>query len=159
MISFLGLLSSVAVVFLSEINAELLRFFERYLHIFKAEFYIYPIATLIIVFLFTLAFSSINITIDSKTLHWHFGPGIWHKKISLSEIKAIQAVRNRWWYGFGIRHCNGFWLYCVSGLDAVEITLKSGKIFRLGTDEPTKLVKSIKKSLAKLQTSKGAHFG
>ena len=37
------------------------------------------------------------------------------------------------------RHTPHGWLYNVSGWEAVEITLPSGKRFRLGTDEPRRL--------------------
>jgi len=45
-------------------------------------------------------------------------------------------VRNHWWNGFGIRMGSGFRLYNVSGLDAVELHLKSSDIRRIGTDDP-----------------------
>jgi len=34
-------------------------------------------------------------------------------------------------------------MFNVSGLDAVEITLISGKRFRIGTDKPNKVVEAI----------------
>jgi hypothetical protein len=45
-------------------------------------------------------------------------------------------VRNHWWNGFGIRMRPGFRLYNVSGLDAVELRLKSGGVRRIGTNDP-----------------------
>jgi hypothetical protein len=38
------------------------------------------------------------------------------------------------------------WIYNVSGFDAVEITMKNGKIYRIGTDEPLKLEQAISQS-------------
>jgi hypothetical protein len=35
------------------------------------------------------------------------------------------------------------WIYNVSGFDAVEIKLKNGKVYRIGTDEPKKLEQTI----------------
>jgi hypothetical protein len=35
------------------------------------------------------------------------------------------------------------WLWNVSGIDAVELTMKNGDRFRIGTDEPEKLVTAI----------------
>jgi hypothetical protein len=37
-----------------------------------------------------------------------------------------------------------YWLWNVSGLNAIELTLKNSKRFRIGTDEPEKLVDAIK---------------
>jgi len=54
-------------------------------------------------------------------------------------------VKNQWYYGWGI----GKWLwpkmliYNVSGFDAGKITLKNGKTYRIGTDEPEKLEQTI----------------
>jgi hypothetical protein len=36
-----------------------------------------------------------------------------------------------------------YWVWNVSGLDAVELTLRSGRRFRIGTDEPEELAKAI----------------
>jgi hypothetical protein len=53
-------------------------------------------------------------------------------------------VPNRWWYGWGIRRGPGFRLYNVSGLDAVELRLKSGEVRRIGTDDPLALAAALK---------------
>jgi len=53
-------------------------------------------------------------------------------------------VRNAWWNGFGIRMRRGFRLYNVSGLDAVELRLKSGDIRRIGTDDAQGLAAALK---------------
>ena len=64
----------------------------------------------------------------------------------LREIEQVAVVRNRWWYGFGIRIAAGFRLYNVSGLDAVELKLKSGGIRRIGTDDPQGLAAALTRS-------------
>jgi len=35
------------------------------------------------------------------------------------------------------------WIYNISGFDAVEIKMKNGKTYRIGTDEPQKLEQAI----------------
>jgi len=40
-------------------------------------------------------------------------------------------------------------MYNVSGLDAVEIYMKNGKIYRIGTDEPETLCNFIQERLTK----------
>jgi len=40
------------------------------------------------------------------------------------------------------------WLYNVSGLDAVEVTTKSGKKYRIGTDVPAELEQAIRSVLS-----------
>jgi hypothetical protein len=39
------------------------------------------------------------------------------------------------------------WIYNVSGFDAVEITLKNGNTYRIGTDEPKELEQAILQSI------------
>ena len=42
------------------------------------------------------------------------------------------------------------WIYNVSGFDAIELTMKNGKIYRIGTDEPEKLEAAIKQVIARM---------
>jgi hypothetical protein len=83
-----------------------------------------------------LIFNSLTVEVSDKEVCWHFGPGLWTYRLALDEINAVSVVRNKWWNGFGIRMAPGFRLYNVSGLDAVELQLKSGSIRRIGTDDP-----------------------
>ena len=51
-------------------------------------------------------------------------------------------------YGLGFPFSgkiHGFWLYNVSGFDAVELRLKSGDVYRLGTDDPEGLSAALKR--------------
>ena len=56
----------------------------------------------------------------------------------------VTQVRNRWWWGFGIRWTPHGWMWNISGLDAVELTYHNGKKFRIGTDEPEALLEALK---------------
>jgi hypothetical protein len=114
---------------------------------------IYPILSMII----TLAalvillglFSALTVTCDAEKLSFYFGPGIIRKTIKYSDIMTIEKVRNSWYYGWGVRWYGRGWLYNVSGLDAIEITLNSGSQLRLGTDEPDKLTAFLKSRINK----------
>ncbi len=87
---------------------------------------------------------SLNVKVDSEKVSWRFGIGLIHKREPVSEIASAEIVQNKWWWGWGIRFIPpGHWLYNVSGLDAVEITLKSGRKFRIGTDEPNYLCQAV----------------
>jgi hypothetical protein len=81
-------------------------------------------------------FSSLTVEVRAQELRWHFGPGFWRYRLGLAEIARAAPVRNSWWNGFGIRMAPGFRLYNVSGLDAVELRLKSGEVRRIGTNDP-----------------------
>jgi len=88
-----------------------------------------------------ISFATLNVKIDREYLRIKFGYGIFRKGFMLEEIISARAVRNHWYYGWGIR----FWwwprmvIFNVSGFDAVEIKMKNGKTYRIGTDEPENL--------------------
>ena len=93
-------------------------------------------------------FSWLTVTIDEKNIVVVFGIGLIRKKIPLSNIKEAVVVKNKWWYGWGIRYVfkSGL-MYNVSGLHAVEVTFNTGKKFRIGTDEPEKLKEAIERKI------------
>jgi len=105
----------------------------------------WPLAAVLILLLAVAAvFSSLTVEVSDNELRWHFGPGLWAYRVPLSEIQTVAAVRNHWWNGFGIRMGTGFRLYNVSGLDAVELRLKSSDVRRIGTDDPQGLAQALK---------------
>ena len=102
------------------------------------------ILMLIILVAVAVVFHSLTVEVSDGELRWHFGPGFWTYRLPLDEIRSVTVVRNSWWNGFGIRKAPGFSLYNVSGLDAVELALKSGDIRRIGTDDPQGLAAALK---------------
>jgi hypothetical protein len=102
------------------------------------------IATLIILVAVAVVFHSLTVEVGDYELRWYFGPGFWTHRLALDEISNVAVARNHWWNGFGIRSRPGFRLYNVSGLDAVELQLKSGDIRRIGTDDPQGLAAALK---------------
>jgi hypothetical protein len=88
-------------------------------------------------------FSTLTVDVDDQDLRWHFGSGLWSYRIAREDIEGVQVVRNSWWQGFGIRMKPGFRLYNVSGLDAVELRLKTGDIRRIGSDDAQRLADSL----------------
>lgn len=110
----------------------------------------FAISAIMVLILFILAsFVSLQVIIDGKYLRIKFGYGIYKKKFLLNEIMSVKTVKNHWYYGWGIRGWlwPKMWIYNISGFDAVEITMKNGKIYRIGTDESKKLEQVIAKSL------------
>ena len=94
-----------------------------------------------------LLFSSLTVVIGDEVLEIRFGPGIIRKKFYLKDIESCLAVKNRWFYGWGIHLTPHGWLFNVSGFSAVEIKLKSGKKYRIGTDVPAELEEAIQKNI------------
>jgi hypothetical protein len=110
----------------------------------------FAVTAIMTLILFTLAsFCSLQVIVDEKYLQIKFGYGIYKKKFLISDLVSAKTVKNKWYYGWGIRGWlwPKMWIYNVSGFDAVEIKLKNGKTYRIGTDEPSKLKEAILHSI------------
>ena len=88
-------------------------------------------------------FGSLTVTVDEDEIQHWFGPGFWRKTYLLLDIASVKKVRNSWIYGWGIRLTPHGWLYNVSGLDAIEVELRSGRKLRIGTDDPDGLIAAL----------------
>ena len=107
------------------------------------------VTAVMVLILFTLAsFTTLTTSIDKNCLQIKFGYGIFRKKFLLSEIVSTKQVKNHCYYGWGIRLWlwPKMWIYNVSGFDAVEIIMKNGKVYRIGTDTPSELETAIKQA-------------
>ena len=96
-------------------------------------------------------FANLTVEIDSEHLHIRFGIGLIRKRFPLEQIDTCRPVSNPWIYGLGIRLTPHGWLYNVSGVEAVELKMKSGKTCRIGTDEPEILTAALQEALDSLQ--------
>lgn len=102
-----------------------------------------------ILLLSLILFGSLSVSVDQKIITIAFGIGLIKKRYQLVDIDSCSEVRNKWWYGWGIRKIPNGWLFNVSGLDAVELVMKDGKVKRIGTDEPKVLCEYIDRRLSK----------
>ena len=107
-----------------------------------------PLVVSIILLVCLVLFYKLRITIEDETLCALFGPGIIRKRVRLAEIVGCEPIRIRWWYGWGIHLTPFGWLYNVSGLDAVAITLRTGRKFALGTDNPHGLLAALRAAIS-----------
>jgi hypothetical protein len=105
------------------------------------------IALTVLLLAVAIVFSSLTVEVGDNELRWHFGPGLWTYRLALDQIKEVTVVKNHWWNGFGIRIGPNFRLYNVSGLDAVELRLKSDEVRRIGTDDPQGLAQGLANAL------------
>lgn len=94
-----------------------------------------------------ILFGTLTVAIEKGFIEIRFGPGVFKKKIRLEDIESCKVVKNPWYYGWGVRKIPHGWLYNVSGFHAVEITMKTGKKYRIGTDVPHELEKAIQNSI------------
>jgi hypothetical protein len=84
-------------------------------------------------------FFCLTVEVTDTNLHFYFGVGLIQRRISLADIEQCHETHTSLLSGWGIHRTLRGWLYNVSGFSAVEIILKNGNRFILGTDEPSKL--------------------
>ncbi len=104
--------------------------------------------TFLVVLVVVFWFSRLTVTIDGGQFRAHFGPGWPRRKVETRTMIGFRKVRNKWYYGWGIRRLPEGWMYNVWGLDAVEIELMDGTKFRIGTNESDELLAALSANTA-----------
>lgn len=104
-----------------------------------------PAVVLIVLAVCMLLFGALTVEVSQDRIVLWFGPGLIRKAFSVKDIRRATVARNPWYYGWGIRLTPHGWLFNVSGFDAVEIELSSGRKYRIGTDEPQELLSAIRR--------------
>ncbi len=108
---------------------------------------LWVLSALAIMALVTLLFWSLSVEVTSDRVRVWFGSGLISRSFEVGDIRAVSTVRNRWFYGWGIRRTPHGWMFNLWGLDAVELELNNGKRFRIGTDQPGQLQQAIEQAL------------
>jgi hypothetical protein len=96
-----------------------------------------------------LSFFTLTTAVSDDEVRVWFGIGLIRRRITLTRIASVRAVRSHWIHGWGIRLIPNGWLWNVSGLGGVELSLVNGRSFRIGTDEPERLEAAIQGALRK----------
>ncbi|MHC4820092.1 MAG: hypothetical protein ACYTDX_00050 [Planctomycetota bacterium] len=99
-----------------------------------------------IISLVIFLFHALTVRVDSRQVTVLYGFGPLRFRWAVKGIQAVRRVRNRWWYGWGIKFTPHGWLFNVHGLDAVEIEFDTGKRIRIGTDEPDRLLHALERA-------------
>lgn len=94
-----------------------------------------------------ILFSSLMIELSESSLSWQFGPGLLRKQVATAEITNAVVTQTRLIHGWGVHLTRNGWLYNVSGFGAVQVTLKSGKTFLLGSDKPEQLCSALQRAI------------
>ncbi len=90
-------------------------------------------------------FCSLTVRVGEDVVEIRFGPGLVRKRFPIRDIESCRMVKTSRYDGWGIHHTKGGWLFNVSGFGAVEITMRNGKKYRIGSDEPEKLEEAIRR--------------
>ena len=133
---FLLIVYSIAVLFVGHLNI-------------MTNFNPFALASLIIVLIALGIFTRLTVTVDDQMIKVQFGLRIIRKAFRLNEIEAYRVVKNPWYYGWGIRFTPRGWLFNVSGFSAIELQMKNGKTYRIGTDDSDNLAAALNKVLNK----------
>jgi len=110
----------------------------------------FAVSAVMVLILFILAsFTTLTVSINESYLRIKFSYGFLSRKFSLNQIASVRTVKNHWYYGWGARiwFWPYMWIYNISGFEAVEIILKNGRVYRIGTDVPQELEMAIKKAI------------
>jgi len=111
------------------------------------EFTLVVVALFVFLLLSLVLFPSLTIEIDKTKIIIKFGLGVISKNFNLENIRSYRIAKNHWYYGWRISLTPHGWLYNIAGLYSVEILMKNGKKYRLGTDEPERLESAIKQAI------------
>ena len=133
---FLITLYSIVVLFLGYFNI-------------MTSFHPLTLTALIIILIILATFARLTVTVDNQTIKIQFGVRIIRKVFQLNDLETYRVVKNPWYYGWGIRFTPRGWLFNVSGFSAVELQMKNGKLYRIGTDEPNNLARALNEALNK----------
>ena len=111
------------------------------------DFNPFVLVGLIVIFIVIGIFTRLTVAVDDQMIKIQFGLGVIRKVFRLKDIEAYCVVKNPWYYGWGIRFTPRGWLFNVSGFSAIELQMKSGKRYRIGTDDPDNLAKALDEAL------------
>jgi hypothetical protein len=100
-----------------------------------------------IVALSLFLFYKLTVIIRDRIIEIKFGLGLIKRTFKIDDIKSCRSVKTPWFWGWGIRLIPKGWMFNVSGFSSVELTMKNGSVYRIGTDEPEILEKYIQESI------------
>jgi hypothetical protein len=108
-----------------------------------------PGAILLLIFMILCLalFATLTVQVNNQAVNIQFGIGVIRKRFALQNVQAIRVVKNPWYYGWGIHLTPEGWLFNVSGSEAVELQMKDGRKYRIGTDEARGLMEAVDASL------------
>ena len=108
----------------------------------------FVLAGLVMMLIVLASLPVLKVTIGDGAVRLQFGVGVIRKRFLLEEIRAYRVVKNRWYYGWGIKYTAHGWLFNVAGFSAIELEMTNGKTYRIGTDDPEGLGTALERALS-----------
>jgi hypothetical protein len=116
-------------------------------------FYDIVVALATVMGLAAAVFTVLTVTVTDHELKIEFLLGIVHKNLPLKDLASCRIVLNPYYhYGWGIRLYPGGWMFNVTGHWAVEVKMRDGRLYCIGTDHPDELVTALQNGCKKVQT-------
>jgi hypothetical protein len=88
-------------------------------------------------------FSTLTVRVTDKRVMWYFGVSGIGRSVALTEITSIRAIKTSILEGWGIHLTWHGWVWNVSGFNAVQIILRSGTRFAVGTPDPQAVIDAV----------------
>jgi len=105
----------------------------------------------LLLFAALLNFYKLTVTVDETAVRLCLGAGLVRASVPLADILSAEAVKGRWYHGWGVRFLGDGWLYNVNSLDALELKLNNGRRCRIGTDDQAALLAAVRSGLQLLR--------
>lgn len=88
-------------------------------------------------------FSTLTVRVTDKRVMWYFGVSGIGRSVALTEITSIRAIKTSIFEGWGIHLTWHGWVWNVAGFNAVQIILRSGTRFAVGTPDPQAVIDAV----------------
>ena len=109
----------------------------------------HPVAVfaLVVLLLALAALHAMTVRVDAREITVRLGFVPYAVRLKVAEIETAQRVRNEVRQLWGARPLDGGWMFSVSWLDAVELKMHDGSVYRIGTDRPDELLAAIEAAM------------
>jgi hypothetical protein len=101
---------------------------------------------------FLTVFATLTTYVNQQAVKIRFGIGLIRKRFALQDVEEYRVVKNPWYYAWGIHAIPNGWIFNVSGWDAVELRMKNGGRYRIGTNDPHGLLNAIDLSIKSVKS-------
>lgn len=96
-------------------------------------------------FVVTVVYSNMLVTVTEEFITIRIG-WVLQQQIPMAEVSGLDNHDTALLSDWGIRPLGKGWLYSIAGSTAIEIHMRDGTMFVVGTNTPEKLLNSIKEA-------------
>lgn len=94
-----------------------------------------------------LLFLTLTVAVDAENITVWFGPGFFKKELPAIDVESCRTVKHRFWpWGFWGWPGKG-WFFSVAGTHSVEIKMRNGVRYVIGTNRPEDLEKAVHEAM------------